>query len=57
MFHASEGATGALTRPAGSFSALHADVIPLDAMRSTGAAYPAEDLDVPAFLRKRSDVM
>jgi hypothetical protein len=34
-----------------------ADVISLDAMRSTGPSYQAEDLDVPAFLRKRSEVM
>jgi cell division protein FtsZ len=35
----------------------HAEVIALDAMRSTAPTYQAEDLDVPAFLRKRSEVM
>ncbi len=33
------------------------EVISLEAMRSTSPAYQAEDLDVPAFLRKRSEVM
>jgi cell division protein FtsZ len=37
--------------------ASHADVIPLDAMRTPPPVYAAEDLDVPAFMRKRSDVM
>jgi len=35
----------------------HAEVISLDAMRSAPPSYQAEDLDIPAFLRKRSDVM
>jgi cell division protein FtsZ len=35
----------------------HGEVISLDAMRSTAPTYQAEDLDVPAFLRKRSEVM
>ncbi len=36
----------------------HAEVISLDAMRSSGGPnYQIEDLDVPAFLRKRSEVM
>ena len=35
----------------------HAEVISLDAMRSAAPSYQAEDLDVPAFLRKRSEVM
>ena len=35
----------------------HAEVISLDAMRSVAPSYQAEDLDVPAFLRKRSEVM
>ena len=35
----------------------HAEVISLDAMRSAPPSYQAEDLDVPAFLRKRNDVM
>jgi cell division protein FtsZ len=39
-------------------SASHsAEVISLDAMRSAAPTYQAEDLDVPAFLRKRSEVM
>jgi cell division protein FtsZ len=39
-------------------SASHAaEVISLEAMRSTAPSYPAEDLDIPAFLRKRSEVM
>jgi cell division protein FtsZ len=35
----------------------HGEVISLDAMRSNSPTYQAEDLDVPAFLRKRSEVM
>jgi cell division protein FtsZ len=35
----------------------HAEVISLEAMRTPPPAYAAEDLDVPAFMRKRSDVM
>jgi len=39
-------------------SASHgAEVISLDAMGSGAPNYQVEDLDVPAFLRKRSDVM
>ena len=38
-------------------SAPHAEVIPLDAMRSAPPSYQVDDLDVPAFLRKRSEVM
>jgi hypothetical protein len=38
-------------------STSHAEVISLDAMRSVAPSYQAEDLDVPAFLRKRSEVM
>jgi cell division protein FtsZ len=38
-------------------SAPHAEVISLDAMRSLAPTYQAEDLDVPAFLRKRTEVM
>ena len=34
-----------------------AEVISLDAMRTPPPAYSAEDLDVPAFMRKRTDVM
>jgi cell division protein FtsZ len=41
-----------------SGNVLHAaDVISLDTMRSSAPSYQAEDLDVPAFLRKRSEVM
>jgi cell division protein FtsZ len=35
----------------------HGDVISLDGMRTVAPSYQAEDLDVPAFLRKRADVM
>jgi cell division protein FtsZ len=35
----------------------HAEVVSLDAMRSAAPNYQAEDLDVPAFLRKRNEVM
>jgi cell division protein FtsZ len=38
-------------------SAGQADVISLDGMRTVAPSYQAEDLDVPAFLRKRTDVM
>jgi cell division protein FtsZ len=34
-----------------------AEVISVDAMRSSAPNYQAEDLDVPAFLRKRSEIM
>ncbi|HSZ63272.1 MAG TPA: cell division protein FtsZ [Terriglobales bacterium] len=34
-----------------------ADVISLEAMRGAAPSYQAEDLDVPAFLRKRNEVM
>jgi cell division protein FtsZ len=34
-----------------------AEVISLDAMRPGGSGYQLEDLDIPAFLRKRSEVM
>jgi len=38
-------------------SASHGEVIALDGMRSAAPSYQVEDLDVPAFLRKRSEVM
>jgi cell division protein FtsZ len=38
-------------------NASHGEVISLDAMRSAPPSYQAVDLDVPAFLRKRNDVM
>ena len=38
-------------------NASHAEVISLDSMRSGPPSYQAEDLDVPAFLRKRNEVM
>jgi cell division protein FtsZ len=38
-------------------NASHAEVISLDAMRSAPPSYQVEDLDIPAFLRKRSEVM
>src|SRR5208337_617172 len=37
--------------------ASHGEVISLDAMRSAPPSYQVDDLDVPAFLRKRSEVM
>ncbi len=40
-----------------SFAAPQAGVISLDGMRTASPTYAAEDLDVPAFLRKRSEVM
>jgi len=42
---------------AAPLSAAHADVISLDAMRTPPPSYSSEDLDVPAFMRKRSEVM
>jgi cell division protein FtsZ len=38
-------------------NASHGEMISFDAMRSSTPNYQAEDLDVPAFLRKRSEVM
>jgi len=38
-------------------SPAHAEVISLDGMRAASPSYAPEDLDVPAFLRKRNDVM
>jgi hypothetical protein len=38
-------------------TAYETQVISLDAMRSAAPNYQAEDLDVPALLWKRSDVM
>jgi cell division protein FtsZ len=35
----------------------HAEVISLDGMRAASPSYTPEDLDVPAFLRKRNEVM
>jgi len=35
----------------------HAEVISLDGMRTASPSYTPEDLDVPAFLRKRNEVM
>jgi cell division protein FtsZ len=40
-----------------SGSAAHAEVISLEAMRTAAPSYQAEDLDIPAFLRKRSEVI
>ncbi len=40
-----------------NFISSHAEVISLDGMRSAAPNYQAEDLDVPAFLRKRSEAM
>jgi len=41
----------------GSTSQSQAEVISLDSMRVPPPSYTTEDLDVPAFLRKRNDVM
>ncbi len=38
-------------------SQAHAEVISLDGMRTASPSYTPEDLDVPAFLRKRNEVM
>jgi hypothetical protein len=35
----------------------HAEVIPLEAPRVAATNFEPDDLDVPAFLRKRTDVM
>lgn len=43
--------------PAAFHAQQPAEVISLDAMRGTSPSYQPEDLDVPAFLRKRSDAM
>jgi cell division protein FtsZ len=40
-----------------SFGGGQAEVVSLDGMRTAAPTYQAEDLDVPAFLRKRHDVM
>ncbi|MFZ0479337.1 MAG: cell division protein FtsZ [Terriglobales bacterium] len=40
-----------------AFNSQQAEVISLDGMRVATPSYPVEDLDVPAFLRKRNDVM
>ncbi len=43
--------------PAAPISQAHAEVISLDGMRTASPSYTPEDLDVPAFLRKRNEVM
>jgi cell division protein FtsZ len=43
--------------PPPSFAQSQAEVISLDGMRTAAPTYQPEDLDVPAFLRKRNDVM
>ena len=43
--------------PAAVFNQPQAEVVSMDGMRMSSPSYAAEDLDVPAFLRKRSDVM
>ncbi|MGB7642811.1 MAG: cell division protein FtsZ, partial [Terriglobales bacterium] len=40
-----------------AFNSQQGEVISLDGMRMSAPTYQAEDLDVPAFLRKRNDVM
>ena len=57
-----EGGAGTMTVSSaavapGALSISSAEVIPLDTMAAAPPTYPVEDLDVPAFLRKRSDVM
>ncbi len=52
-----EAAPVAFQESAAASASHGAEVISLDAMRSTPPNYQAEDLDVPAFLRKRSEVM
>ena len=44
-------------REASQAGGSHGEVIGLDGMRTVAPSYQAEDLDVPAFLRKRTDVM
>jgi cell division protein FtsZ len=43
--------------PSPAFSASQAEVISFDGLQSSGPTYQSEDLDVPAFLRKRNEVM
>ena len=43
--------------PPAAFNSQQGEVISLDGMRTSTPTYVAEDLDVPAFLRKRNDVM
>jgi len=45
------------TPPPSAFNSPQGEVISLDGMRMSAPTYQAEDLDVPAFLRKRNDVM
>jgi cell division protein FtsZ len=52
-----ESAPVAFQESAPGNSSHAAEVVSLDAMRSAPPSYQAEDLDVPAFLRKRSEVM
>jgi hypothetical protein len=39
------------------FNPSPAEVISFDGLQSGGPVYQSEDLDVPAFLRKRNEVM
>jgi len=43
--------------PSATGSPSHAEVIPMETIHTPPPVYQAEDLDVPAFLRKRNDVM
>jgi len=45
-----------LANPA-THGAAHAELISLDSLRTPPPSYSSEDLDVPAFMRKRNDVM
>ena len=43
--------------PPATFTSSQAEVISFDGLQSGGPTYQSEDLDVPAFLRKRNEVM
>ena len=45
------------TQSPSAFTPSQAEVISFDGMQAVAPTYQAEDLDVPAFLRKRNDVM
>src|SRR5208337_22588 len=52
-----ESAPAAFQESAPMSAPAHAEVTSLDAMRSAPPSYQVEDLDIPAFLRKRNEVM
>jgi phosphoribosyl 1,2-cyclic phosphodiesterase len=47
----------AFHEPAPAMNIPQAEVIALDSMRAASPGYTPEDLDVPAFMRKRNEVM